>query len=77
MDIQEESTVSHQEGTAFIWPIADLLRGDYKQSEHGRVILPFTVLCRLDCILATTRERVIAGNKSCPNPLRPKYGNRY
>ncbi len=36
---------------AFIWSVADLLRGDYKQSEYGRVILPFTVLRRLDCVL--------------------------
>ena len=35
----------------FIWKIADLLRGDYKQSEYGDVILPFTVVCRLDSVL--------------------------
>ena len=35
----------------FIWSVADLLRGDYKQSEYGRVILPLTVLRRLDCVL--------------------------
>ena len=34
--------------SAFIWSVADLLRGDYKQSEYGRVILPFTVLRRLE-----------------------------
>lgn len=37
--------------SAFIWSIADLLRGDYKQSEYSKVILPFTVLLRLDCVL--------------------------
>ena len=36
----------------FIWSIADLLRGDFKQSEYGKVILPFTVLRRFDCVLA-------------------------
>ena len=36
---------------AFIWSVADLLRGNYKQSEYGRIILPFTVLRRLDCLL--------------------------
>ncbi|MCA9619233.1 MAG: type I restriction-modification system subunit M N-terminal domain-containing protein [Myxococcales bacterium] len=41
-----------------IWSVADLLRGDYKQSEYGRVILPFTVLRRLDQVLAPTREAV-------------------
>ncbi|MEA5472970.1 type I restriction-modification system subunit M N-terminal domain-containing protein [Synechococcus sp. CCY9201] len=37
--------------SAFIWSVADLLRGDYKQSDYGKVILPFTVLRRLDCVL--------------------------
>ena len=37
--------------SALIWSVADLLRGDYKQSEYGRVILPVTVLRRLDCAL--------------------------
>ncbi len=37
-----------------------LLRGDYKPSEYGRVILPFTVLRRLDCVLAPTRAAVLA-----------------
>ncbi|HEY8330938.1 MAG TPA: type I restriction-modification system subunit M N-terminal domain-containing protein, partial [Pseudomonas sp.] len=41
--------------SAFIWSVADLLRGDYKQSEYGRVILPFTVLRRLDCVLEATK----------------------
>ncbi len=44
--------------TAFIWSVADLLRGDYKQSEYGRVVLPFTVLRRLDCVLEPTRGQV-------------------
>ena len=40
----------------FIWSVADLLRGDYKQSEYGKVILPLTVLRRLDCVLEPTKE---------------------
>jgi len=44
------------EKVSFIWAVADLLRGDYKQSEYGRVILPFLVLRRLDRVLAP-RER--------------------
>lgn len=47
----------------FIWKIADLLRGDYKQSEYGDVILPFTVLCRLDSVLKDTHDAVVAENK--------------
>src|SRR5258705_6523236 len=46
--------------SSFIWSVADLLRGDYKQSEYGRVILPFTVLRRLDCVLEPTKPAVLA-----------------
>jgi type I restriction enzyme M protein len=48
---------------AFIWSVADLLRGDYKQSEYGRVILPLTVIRRLDCVLEPTKEAVLARNE--------------
>ncbi|WP_310599189.1 class I SAM-dependent DNA methyltransferase [Desulfobulbus sp.] len=51
--------MNHQALSSFIWSVADLLRGDYKQSEYGRVILPFTVLRRLDCVLADTKEAVL------------------
>ena len=43
-----------------VWAIADLLRGDYKQSEYGRVILPLVVLRRLDCVLEPTKPQVLA-----------------
>jgi type I restriction enzyme M protein len=46
--------------SSFIWSVADLLRGDYKQSEYGKVILPFTVLRRLDCVLEATKPVVLA-----------------
>ncbi|MEI6233866.1 MAG: class I SAM-dependent DNA methyltransferase [Planctomycetota bacterium] len=46
--------------SSFIWSVADLLRGDYKQSEYGKVILPFTVLRRLDCVLDSTKADVLA-----------------
>lgn len=49
---------------AFIWSVADLLRGDYKQSEYGKVILPLTVICRLDCVLEPTKAAVLARAKS-------------
>ena len=48
---------SFTEITAFIWSVADLLRGDYKQSEYGKVILPLTVLRRLDCVLDAPGRR--------------------
>ncbi len=44
----------------FIWSVADLLRGDYKQSEYGQVILPLVVLRRLDCVLEPTKAEVLA-----------------
>ena len=44
--------------SSFIWSVADLLRGDYKQSDYGKVLLPFTVLRRLDCVLEPTKEAV-------------------
>jgi type I restriction enzyme M protein len=46
--------------SSFLWSVADLLRGDYKQSEYGKVILPFTVLRRLDCVLEATKDAVLA-----------------
>jgi len=46
--------------SSFIWSVADLLRGDYKQSEYGKVVLPFTVLRRLDCVLEKTKPAVLA-----------------
>ncbi|SCE94807.1 type I restriction-modification system subunit M [Micromonospora saelicesensis] len=49
---------THQSLAGFIWSVADLLRGDYKQSEYGKVILPLTVLRRLDCVMAPTRKAV-------------------
>ena len=42
-----------------IWEVADLLRGDYKQSDYGKVILPLTVLRRLDCVLASSKQKVL------------------
>ncbi len=46
--------------SALIWSVADLLRGDYRQSDYGKVILPFTVLRRLDCVLEPSKQAVLA-----------------
>jgi type I restriction enzyme M protein len=51
----------------FIWSVADLLRGDYKQASYGQVILPFTVLRRIDCVLANTKEDVLKKYNSVKN----------
>src|SRR5664279_544140 len=45
--------------SSFIWSVADLLRGDYKQADYGKVILPFTVLRRLDMVLEPTKKKVL------------------
>ena len=45
--------------SSVIWAVADLLRGDFKQSEYGKVILPFTVLRRLDWVLESTKADVL------------------
>lgn len=52
--------MSHQQIASFIWSICNLLRGPYKRNEYRKVILPFTVLRRFDCILAPTKDRVLA-----------------
>ena len=54
------SRQNQQQLSAFIWSVADLLRGDFKQSDYGKVILPFTVLRRLDCVLESTKAQVLA-----------------
>ncbi len=50
----------HTELANHAWSVADLLRGDYKQADYGKVILPFTVLRRLECVLAPTKDEVLA-----------------
>jgi type I restriction enzyme M protein len=57
---QSETIRNH---AAFIWSVADLLRGDYKQSDYGKVILPLTVIRRLDCVLEPTKAAVLDKNK--------------
>lgn len=51
--------MSSSPNAGLIWSIAELLRGDYKQSDYGTVILPFTLLRRLDCVLAPTKAAVL------------------
>lgn len=60
---------------SLIWSVADLLRGDFKQSQYGRIILPFTVLRRLECVLAPTKEQVLAmvdTTKAMPDTAKDK-----
>jgi len=53
-----------QTNANLIWAIAELLRGDYKQSDYGKVILPLVVMRRLDQVLEPTKDKVLAGAES-------------
>jgi type I restriction enzyme M protein len=55
--------------SAFVWSIAETLRGDFKQSEYGKVILPFVVLRRLDCILEATKPAVLDLAATLPDDM--------
>ncbi|MFX4288366.1 type I restriction-modification system subunit M N-terminal domain-containing protein [Janibacter sp. G349] len=57
-----------------MWWIADQLRGPYRPNQYGNVILPLTILRRLECILAPDRETVrdLAGKFDNPNRLKDK-----
>jgi type I restriction enzyme M protein len=62
---------SFGDNVSFIWSVADLLRGDFKAHEYGQVILPFTVLRRLDCVLQSTKDAVVQRAED----LQGKIGN--
>ena len=59
---------------AFIWSVADLLRGDFKQSQYGRIILPLTLLRRLECVLEPTKDAVVAQHKKVKAMNLPEDG---
>ncbi|WP_333810687.1 type I restriction-modification system subunit M N-terminal domain-containing protein [Timonella senegalensis] len=70
---------------SFIWSVADILRGSYKAHQYGGVILPFTVLRRLDSVLAVNKAEVLAaidqakqdGLNVSPGMLRKRAGHQY
>ncbi|MPX97529.1 SAM-dependent DNA methyltransferase [Salinivibrio sp. VYel6] len=53
------NTENYSQTASFIWSVADLLRGHFKQSQYGRMILPFTLLRRLECVLAPNKQKVL------------------
>ncbi|MGE8354176.1 MAG: type I restriction-modification system subunit M [Pseudomonas protegens] len=70
------NTENHSQTAAFLWSIADLLRGDFKQSQYGRIILPFTLLRRMECVLAPTKDAVIRefyAQEGRPENVREMY----
>jgi type I restriction enzyme M protein len=52
--------MNHGEIVSFVWRVADLIRDTFRRGHYQDVILPLTVLRRLDCVLADTKERVLA-----------------
>src|SRR5437588_10531804 len=60
------TTTKAQSLASFVWSIAEILRGDFKQSEYGRVIMPFVVMRRLDCILEPSKPAVLEAAKGLP-----------
>ena len=63
--------MNHSEISSFIWGTADLLRSNYKQPEYGAIILPFTVMRRLDVVLEPTKQAVLdAAARKPPESLR-------
>lgn len=55
-------TPNFTQTAAFLWAVADLLRGDFKQSQYGRIILPFTLLRRLECVLEKDKPDILKKN---------------
>jgi type I restriction enzyme M protein len=69
-------TMNISQLAAYIWNLADLLRGDFKQSQYGRIILPFTILRRLECVLEGTKDKVLKEAEkraSLPEEAREKF----
>lgn len=63
------TTAKVQSLSSFAWSIAEILRGDFKQSEYGKIVLPFVVLRRLDCILEPTKEAVLSAYEKLPEGI--------
>jgi type I restriction enzyme M protein len=69
------NSTNHSQTAAFLWAIADLLRGDFKQSQYGRIILPFTLLRRLECVLEPTKPAILEAaqeHQTKPDLVREK-----
>jgi len=54
--------VNHGQIVSFIWGVADLIRDTFRRGKSQDIILPLTVLRRLDCVLASTKEKVMETN---------------
>jgi type I restriction enzyme M protein len=63
------TTTQAQSLASFVWSIAEILRGDFKQADYGKVVLPFIVMRRLDCILEASKTAVLEAAKGLPEGL--------
>lgn len=61
--------MNHSEIVSFIWGVADLICGTFRRGRYQDVILPLTVLRRLDWVLAPTKEKVLATNAKLKGKL--------
>lgn len=75
-EIADESTTTPKNLAAFIWANAEILRGAYKPHEYGSIILPFTVLRRLDCVLGPTKQAVLEAIRKNPDDEAGVYAQR-
>jgi type I restriction enzyme M protein len=66
--------VNHGEIVGLLWGVAGLIRDTFERGKYQDVILPLTVLRRLDCVLAGTREKVL-GKRAVPNSRSRRTGN--
>jgi type I restriction enzyme M protein len=71
--IEGEMNNNFSERANFIWSVADLIRDDFKRSKYQDVILPLTVLRRIDCVLATTKPAVLERNAKLKGKLENLY----
>lgn len=62
--MSKESINNH---AALIWAVANILRGPFKPFQYGRIVLPFAILRRLDCVLEATKEAVVETANSLPS----------
>lgn len=63
---------NHSEHINFIWTVANLLRGPYRPPQYRKVMLPMTVLKRLDSVLEPTKDKVIAKYEEIKNKDYPQ-----
>ena len=70
----DSTNMNHSDIVSFLWGVADLIRDTFKRGKYQDVILPLTVLRRLDCVLAPTKARVLETNARLRDKLETRRG---